>query len=49
MENRPQRMVWIMLAAMMIAAWAAIIWVASEVTRTALETLQYIVDLAQMS
>ena len=49
MENRPQRIVWLMLAALMIAAWALIIWVATEVTRTALETLQYIVDLAQMS
>jgi hypothetical protein len=49
MENRPHRIVWIMLAALMVASWAAIIWVASEVTRTALETLQYIVDLAQMS
>jgi len=49
MENRPARIVWLMLAALMIAAWALIIWVATEVTRTALETLQYIVDLAQMS
>ena len=47
--TRPQRLVWLILAGLMIAAWALIIWVATEVTRTALETLQYIVDLAQMS
>jgi hypothetical protein len=47
--TRPARIVWLMLAALMVAAWALIIWVATEVTRTALETLQYIVDLAQMS
>jgi len=43
----PARSVWIVLAALMVAAWALIIWIATEVTRTALETLQYIVDLAQ--
>jgi hypothetical protein len=41
-------MVWLMLAGLMIAAWALIIWVATEVTRTALDTLQYIVELAQL-
>jgi hypothetical protein len=46
--TRPARIVWLMLAGLMVAAWALIIWVATEVTRTALETLQYIVDLAQM-
>lgn len=43
----PARTVWLFLAALMISAWALIIWIATEVTRTALETLQYIVDLAQ--
>lgn len=43
----PARSVWIALAALMVAAWALVIWIATEVTRTALETLQYIVDLAQ--
>ena len=47
--SRPARIVWLMLAALMIAGWALIIWVATEVTRTALDTLQYIVDLAQLS
>jgi hypothetical protein len=31
----------------MLAAWALIIWVATVVTQTALDTLAYIVDLAQ--
>lgn len=46
--TRPARIVWLLLAALMVAAWALIIWVATEVTSTALQTLQYIVDLAQM-
>lgn len=45
--EKPKRSVWILLAALMVSAWALIIWIATEVTRTALETLQYIVDLAQ--
>lgn len=45
--SRPARIVWLVLAALMITGWALIIWIAMEVTRTALETLQYIVDLAQ--
>lgn len=45
--SKPARSVWIILAALLVAAWALIIWVAMEVTRTALETLSYIVDLAQ--
>lgn len=47
--TRPARAVWIFLAALMVGAWGLIIWIATEVTRTALETLQYIVDLAQMT
>jgi predicted metal-binding membrane protein len=43
----PKRIVWILLAVLMVLAWALIIWVATEVTRTALEQLQYIVELAQ--
>lgn len=45
----PKRIVWVILAALMVAGWALVIWVATEVTRTALDTLSYIVDLAQMS
>jgi hypothetical protein len=47
--TRPARIVWLLLAALMIAAWALISWIATEVTTTALQTLQYIVDLAQMT
>ena len=47
--TRPARIVWIVLAGLLVAAWALIIWIAMEVTRTALETLAYIVDLAQYS
>lgn len=47
--TKPQKIVLLVLAAFMIAAWALIIWIATVVTQTALETLQYIVDLAQMT
>lgn len=47
--TKPQRAVLAVLGAFLVGAWALIIWVATEVTRTALETLQYIVDLAQMT
>ena len=47
--GKPQRIVLLILGALMVAAWALIIWVATEVTRTALDTLSYIVELAQMS
>lgn len=33
----------------MLVGWAIIIWVATVVTQTMVSTLQYIVDLAQMS
>jgi hypothetical protein len=46
--TKPQRIVWIVLAAFMVVGWALIIWVATEVTQTALDTLSYIVELAQM-
>lgn len=46
--SKPQRLVLLLLGAFMVCAWALIIWVATEVTRTALDTLSYIVDLAQM-
>lgn len=47
--NKPQRIVLLIIGALMLAGWALIIWVATLVTQTALDTLQYIVDLAQMS
>lgn len=47
--TKPKLSVLWILALALVAAWALIIWVATEVTRTMLETLSYIVDLAQMS
>ena len=47
--NKPARIVLLIIGALMLAGWALIIWVATLVTQTALDTLQYIVDLAQMS
>lgn len=46
---KPQKVVLIVLAGLMVFAWALVIWIATVVTRTALETLAYIVDLAQYS
>lgn len=46
--TKPQKFVLLILGAFTLAAWALIIWVATVVTHTALESLQYIVDLAQM-
>lgn len=47
--TKPQKVVLIVLAAFMLSAWALIIWIATIVTKTALDTLSYIVDLAQYS
>jgi hypothetical protein len=46
--TRPARIVWLIFAGLLVAAWALIIWVAMLVTQTALDTLSYIVKLAQM-
>ena len=47
--SKPAKLVLLILGAFMLVAWALIIWVATVVTQTALETLQYIIDLAQLS
>jgi hypothetical protein len=47
--SRPARIVLVLIAALMLTGWALIIWVATIVTQTMLETLQYIVDLAQLT
>ena len=47
--SKPAKVVLAVLGAFMLVAWALIIWVATVVTQTALETLQYIIELAQMS
>lgn len=46
---KPQKVVLLVLAALLVGAWALIIFVAIQVTQTALETLSYIVELAQMT
>lgn len=46
---KPQKIVLVIIAAAMVGGWALVIWVATIVTQTALETLSYIVDLAQMT
>lgn len=47
--SKPAKIVLLVLGAFMLVAWALIIWVATVVTQTALETLDYIIRLAQMS
>lgn len=46
--DKPKRIVLFVLGVLMLVAWALIIWVATVVTHTMLDTLSYIVDLAQM-
>jgi hypothetical protein len=46
---KPAKSVLITLFVLLVAAWALIIWVATVVTQTMVETLTYIVELAQMS
>jgi hypothetical protein len=46
---KPQKVVLAVLAAVLLCGWALIIWVATLVTQTMLETLSYIVDLAGMT
>lgn len=47
--TKPQRIVLLLLGALMLVGWALIIWIATIVTHTAVEVLAYIVELAQMS
>lgn len=47
--TKPQKVVLLFLAGVLVLAWALIIWIATVVTQTMLETLSYIVDLAQMT
>lgn len=46
--SRPARIVLVILIALFATAWALIIWIATIVTQTMLDTLSYVVDLAQM-
>jgi len=45
--SKPGKIVLLILGVLMLAGWALVIWVAMQVTHAALETLAYIVDLAQ--
>ena len=47
--SKPAKLLLLFIGAFMLVAWALIIWVATVVTQTALETLQYIIELAQLS
>jgi len=45
---QPARSVWIFLACFMVLAWAAIIYLAVQVTETVVAMLKYVVELAQL-
>jgi hypothetical protein len=47
--SKPAKVVLLILGAFMLAAWALIIWAAYIITLQALDTLNYIVELAQLS
>jgi hypothetical protein len=47
--SKPARIVLLALGGIIVGAWALIIWIATVVTQTMLDTLAYIVDLSQMS
>ena len=44
----PARNVWLFLAVFLGVAWAAIIWLAVEVSNTTLAMIRYVVELAQL-
>lgn len=46
---KPARVVLLVLGVLLCAAWSLVIWVATIVAQTMLDTLGYIVELAQMS
>jgi hypothetical protein len=47
--SKPAAIVLIILVAMLVAAWALIIWVALQVSTVVLDTLNMIVELAAMT
>jgi hypothetical protein len=47
--SKPARIVLLILGGTIVGAWALIIWIATVVTQTMLDTLAYIVDLSQMT
>lgn len=46
---KPAAIVLLILAVLLIAAWGLVVWVAMSITHTLIDTLSYIVDLAQMA
>ena len=46
--KKPERVVWIFLAVFLGVAWAAIVFLAIEVSNTIVAMLKYVVDLAQL-
>lgn len=46
--TRPARIIWIFLIVVLGIAWAAIIYLAVEVSKTTLQLIQYVVELAQL-
>lgn len=44
----PERAVWIFLAVFLALAWAAIVFLAIQVSETILAMLEYVVELAQL-
>lgn len=44
----PDKIVLLLLGALLLFGWALIIWIATVVTQSQLSTLHYIVELAQM-
>ena len=47
--KKPGPIVLWIIGIILLLGWALVIWVCTIVTHTALETLAYIVDLAQMT
>jgi len=47
--SKPAKSVLVVLGALVLVAWALIIWVATIVTQNMLDTLRYIMELAQLS
>lgn len=47
--TKPARAVLLILGLLMLGAWALVIWMAVIVSHTLIDTLMYIVKLAQMA
>lgn len=47
--TKPAGIVLLILVAVLLGAWALIIWMAVVVSHTLIDTLMYVVELAQMT